>query len=77
MNLAITQELFKAGDLIKARIEPVPMSNGYTLVFTRADGSNVSLTRTKTRDIKIYKRENGAMVDAKKIGFQEISILLN
>lgn len=77
MILSVAQELFKAGDLRKARIEPVPMLNGFSLVFTRADGSHVSLTRTKTKDIKIYKRDNGAKIDAKKIGFQEVSILLS
>ena len=77
MNLAIAQELFKAGDLIQARIEPIGMVQGYTLVLVRRDGSKEELTRTKTKDVKIYKRDNGAKQDAKKIGFREVSLLLN
>lgn len=77
MILSVTQELFKAGDLLKATIEPVPMSAGFSLVLLRANGERVSITRTKSKDIKIYKKENGALIDAKKIGFKEVSILLS
>jgi len=77
MNLSITRELFDAGILLKARIEPVPMSEGFSLIFTKADGTDISVTRVKTNDIKIYKREVGAMSDAKKVGFQEVTILLS
>ncbi|MET1256986.1 hypothetical protein [Aliikangiella maris] len=77
MNLAIAQELFKAGDLIQARIEPVLIHGGFTLVLVRRDGSRESLTRTKTKDMKIYKRDNGAKQDAAKIGFKEVSLLFD
>ena len=77
MNFAVSLELFKAGDLRKARIEPVPMQSGFTLVFTRGDGTVEPLTTTKLKEPKIYKRENGAIQEAKKIGFSEVSILLN
>lgn len=77
MNLALSQELFKAGVLTEARVVPAPMNKGFILEFFRKDGTNESLTKTKTKDVKIFKRKDGALADAEAIGFKKVTILFN
>ncbi len=71
------RQLFREGMLLSAAIVPAPMQPGcWMLVFDKASGSQERITRARTEIDKIYKRINGALADAKDIGFREVKIKL-
>ncbi len=75
MELKILKKLFQEGLLLTAKALPAPMYSGqYILVFSKSNGGEEQVTRARDGETKIYKRWNGAVLDAQEVGFKEVTI---
>ena len=75
MEIRLLKTLFEEGLLMSARVVPVPMeSDKWILVLGKASGEQEQVSRARDRSDKIYKRINGAILDAKTIGFKEVMV---
>lgn len=78
MNIKLLQEMFHAGVLRSATVVPSPMEPGrWQLFFERVSGGMVGVTKARSTDDRIYRRLDGALNDAKHIGFNEIKVQLH
>lgn len=61
-----------------AIILPAPMrDSGWVLAFEKNGGGREIVTLTSSNIEKVYKSVDKAVSDARKIGFSEITVLLN
>ncbi len=78
VEIRVLRELFREGMLLSATIVPVPLEQDrWLLKFEKSSGGVEFITRARTHEEKIYKRVNGALVDARDIGFQRVTIEFN
>ncbi|CAH1388313.1 conserved hypothetical protein [Candidatus Nitrotoga sp. M5] len=72
------RQMFQEGLLRTATIVPAPMeSERWMLVFEKANGNQERISKARTENDKIYKRLNGALSDAKEIGFRSVTVEFN
>lgn len=75
LEIRILRELYHEGLLKKASVVPAPMEQDrWLLVFERLNGAQENITRARTDQEKVYKRINGALVDAREIGFKSVTV---
>ena len=75
VEIRVLRELFREGMLLSATIVPVPLEQDrWMLMFEKSSGGVEYITRARSKDEKVYKRINGALVDARDIGFQRVTI---
>ncbi len=75
VEIKFLRKLFEEGLLMTAKVVPAPMeSDKWILVFIKASGGLEQITKARDRKDKIYKRINGAILDAKTIGFKEVVV---
>ncbi len=75
MEISLLRHLFQEGTLLSATVVPAPMEPGkWLMVFNKASGGQVRITKARTDIDKVYKRLNGALQDAQDIGFKEVII---
>lgn len=67
--------MYREGVLKKASVVPSPAEqNRWLLVFERLSGDQEKITRARTNQEKVYKRINGALIDAREIGFKSVTV---
>lgn len=77
MEIRVLRQLFQGGMLLSATIVPVSTEpNRWLMLFEKANGGQERITKARSNIDKVYKRINGAITDAKEIGFQEVKIRL-
>lgn len=78
MRLLMLKQLFSAGVLDRAFVEPSPESPGeWVLSVTKKDGERVAVTHAaNVSQIKQYVRQTAALMDAHRIGFRDVVIRL-
>lgn len=75
MEIKILRKLFEEGLLLTAKVLPAPMKPGrYILVFDKASGREEQITTARDDEAKVYKRLNGALLDAQNLGFKEVTV---
>ena len=75
MEIKLLKTLFEEGLLLSAKVLPAPMEHDrWIMVFNKASVSEEQITKARDDEPKIYKRLNGALQDAKEIGFKEVVI---
>lgn len=75
MEIKLLRKLFQEGLLLTARVLPAPMeTDRWILVFDKASGAQEQITKARDNETKIYKRINGALIDAQEIGFKRVSV---
>jgi len=75
LEIRILRELYREGVLKKASVVPSPAKqNRWLLVFERLSGDQEKITRARTNQEKVYKRINGALIDAREIGFKSVTV---
>lgn len=73
VEIKLLKKLFEQGALAKVEIMPAPMQQDcFVMVFFTINGDQEQITRARDKTTKIYKRINGAVTDAKNIGFKEV-----
>ena len=78
VEIKILRKLFEEGLLLGANVLPAPMeSDRYILVFPKASGGFEQATRARDDEAKIYKQTDGAVNDARRIGFKKVTIEFN
>ena len=69
--------MFREGVLLSATIVPAPLEQDRWLrVFEKGRGGHERISKSRSDTDKIYKRINGAIIDAEDIGFKEVKIQL-
>lgn len=69
------KQLFQEGLLRSATVVPSPVEHDrWLLVFEKANGGQERITKARSDVEKVYKRINGALIDAQEIGFQRVSV---
>lgn len=78
MRLLVLKELFGAGVLDRASVEPAPGVPGeWVLYVTKKDGETLAVTHAaNVAQIKQYVRQTAALMDAHRIGFRNVNICL-
>ena len=77
MEIRLLKQLFAEGVLLSATIVPAPMeSDRWLLVFDKVSGGQERISKARSDTDKIYKRINGAIIDAEDIGFKEVKVQL-
>lgn len=75
MEIRLLKTLFDEGLLIEAIVEPAPMEQDrWVMTFNKSSGNTELITKARDDKPKIYKRINGALQDAKEIGFKQVVI---
>ncbi len=75
MEIRVLKQLFHEGLLRSATVVPAPMEHDrWMLVFEKTNGGLEYITKARSDVEKIYKRINGALIDAREIGFQRVSV---
>lgn len=74
MEYNILKRLFEQGLLATAFVVPAPLSKHWHLCFTTAAGKTERMTLARQDTLKEYKTVNGALSDALKVGFKEVTI---
>jgi hypothetical protein len=75
LEIRLLKTLFEEGLLLNAKVQPAPMEHDrWIMVFDKASGSQEQITKARDDETKVYKRLNGALQDAKEIGFKEVII---
>lgn len=78
MEIKILKQLFAEGVIISAEIIPVGDNNkGWIMVIQKASGGAVTVFKSSQKIKKVYKSVQGALSDAKEIGFKEAIVKLN
>ncbi len=78
MEMRMLRQLFQEGLLLSASVVPAPTEHDrWVLVFEKANGDRERITKARTNIDKVYKRINGALIDAHKIGFKRVSVEFN
>ena len=78
VEIKLLRKLFQEGLLLTARVLPAPMeTDRWILVFDKASGAQEQITKARDNETKIYKRINGALIDAQEIGFKRVSVEFN
>jgi len=74
VDLSGMRKLFKDGGLKTAIVVPAPMeSGGWLLHVVRTDGTADYMTVARTDRPKIYKSLESVHLDAKRVGFEEVT----
>lgn len=74
VDLSGMRKLFKDGGLKTAIVVPAVLeSGGWLLHFVRMDGKIECMTVARSERIKIYKSLESAHLDAKRVGFEEVT----
>ena len=77
LEIRLLKQLFAEGVLLSATIVPAPMeSDRWLLVFDKVSGGQERISKARSDTDKIYKRINGAIIDAEDIGFKEVKVQL-
>lgn len=78
MRLLFLKELFEGGLLVAATVEPsLDVEGGWLLKVAKKGGEVEPVTlAAKADQVKIYNRVTAAMMDAHRIGFRTVSVLL-
>ena len=67
--------MFKEGVLLSATVVPAPMEQDrWLLVFDKVSGGQERISKARSDTDKLYKRINGAIIDAEDIGFKEVKV---
>tara|TARA_B110000211_G_C13873962_1_gene462117 strand:+ start:165 stop:491 length:327 start_codon:yes stop_codon:yes gene_type:complete len=78
VEIRMLRQLFQEGLLLSASVVPAPMEHDrWLLVFEKANGNQERITKARSNIEKVYKRINGALVDAQEIGFKRVSVEFN
>ena len=78
MELSLLRRLFAEGVLKNAIIVPVPLeADRWNLILKKNNGDSEIISRARTDEPKKYKRVNGAIIDAKEIGFDRVEIVFD
>lgn len=73
MDLSTMRELFKKGALTTAVVSPVAQEAGWELVVIFVTGTEDFMTVAQKPRRKIYKSLEAAHLDAKRIGFDQVT----
>lgn len=80
MRLKMLKELFSAGVLNGATVEPnspnSPDLGSWKLIVHKVNGESVAVTVAAKADDKVYIRLNAALMDAHRLGFRNVAISL-
>lgn len=75
VEIRVLRELFREGMLLSATVVPAPLEHDrWMLMFEKRNGGVEYITRARTNVEKIYRRVNGALIDAREIGFQRVTV---
>jgi hypothetical protein len=75
VEIKFLRKLFQEGLLVTAKVYPAPMElDCWILVFDKSNGGQEQITKARDHKTKIYKRLNGAIQDARDIGFKKVTI---
>jgi hypothetical protein len=78
MEIKLLRRLFQEGLLLTAKVYPAPMEDErWIMAFDKSNGGEEQITKARDDKTKIYRRLNGALQDAKDIGFKEVTIRFN
>ena len=66
-------ELFRAGDLVRAKVVQTTPDD-YVLQFERQNGNHVTMSYTREPGDKLYKSTHTAAFDANKLGFKNVEV---
>lgn len=79
MELKEMQTVFDAGGLTSATIARAPMMNGYILIVKNKKGTDHVMTAQRdTRGVpRSFKTIDAAAANAKKIGFESVTVKLS
>lgn len=73
MDLSGMRKLYQGGGLKAAIVAPAPRQNGWELSVVRIDGTLDYMTIARSDRRKIYKRLESVHLDAKRVGFDEVT----
>lgn len=69
------RQMFESGALTSVTVAPAPMSDGeWILIFKDISGRERRVTKSRTDIEKTYKRLNGAVLEARSIGFKTMTL---
>lgn len=74
MEFRLVKKLFGDGFFQSALIVQAPMSDKFHLCFITSTGSTERMTKTRKTDIKEYRTETSALIEAKNLGFRKITV---
>jgi hypothetical protein len=73
VDLSAMRKLYKKGGLKAAIVSPAPMQKGWELIVVRTDGKQDYMTVARSDRRKIYKSLESVHLDAKRVGFVEVT----
>ena len=77
MRLKMLKELFSAGVLSGATVEPnCPDLGSWKLIVHKVNGESVAVTIAAKQEDKVYVRLNAALMDAHRLGFRNVAVNL-
>lgn len=76
VDLSAMRNEFKKGALKTAIVTPAPMQTGWELIVVRTDGTMDYMTVARSDRRKIYKSLEAVALDAKRVGFEELTTQL-
>ena len=75
MDIKTLRQLYDEGLLLSATAIAVSSDEElWELIFEKGNGGVEKITKARSSEPKIYKRINGAIADAKSIGFSRMQI---
>lgn len=81
MDLSHAKNLFKHGRLKTATVIPASSVDSvidyWKLIIEDTLGQKLIITMTRDNSLRKYKRYEGAVSDAQKIGFKNVEIIFN
>ena len=79
MELKDARFLFESGSLVSAAITKVPMLTTYHLTVKTQKGKEYPLAgqRSKAHEAREFKTIDAAVANAKKIGFKNVTVILD
>lgn len=76
VDLSAMRKLFLSGDLKNAIVAPAPMESGWVLNVVRADGTQDYMTIARSTKHKVYKSLEAVTADLKRVGIEEVKMLV-
>lgn len=75
MEIKLLKKLFEEGVLKSAKIIPAPEElDKFLLVVVRASGVEERVSKARDKKDKVYRQVTGAILDAREVGFKEITL---
>lgn len=76
MNREKAELWFDAGNLLAAEVHPAPMEPGYIIQLRHRQGGVEPMSVARSPRVKVYRTADAALSDARKIGFQTVTVYL-